>query len=100
MVMTIADGLAQAGPQVRNQVLNRARGVFEQQLKAAGIHLDPLQRDLSAARLRAGNLRPFSRAWDAAMARVEDLERDLWRSQEASERSDAALPVSAGHGFP
>jgi hypothetical protein len=37
-----------------------------------------LREHLTAARLRAGELQPFSPAWDAAMTRVEDLERQLW----------------------
>ena len=35
--------------------------------------------NLSAARRRASALTPYSPAWDAAMAIVEDLERVLWR---------------------
>ncbi len=35
--------------------------------------------DLEVARRRAWALTPFSPAWDAAMAIVEDLERALWR---------------------
>ena len=34
------------------------------------------------ARRRAAEYRPFSPAWDAAVAAVEDLERDLWRLHE------------------
>lgn len=34
--------LAQAGPDVRQRALDRAVTAFEQELKAAGIHLDPL----------------------------------------------------------
>jgi len=43
--------------------------------------VDPvrLEREVSAARLRALALVPFSPAWDAAMDRVEELERTLWR---------------------
>jgi hypothetical protein len=33
---------------------------------------------LSAARRRAHVLNPYSPAWEAAMAGVEDLERQLW----------------------
>ena len=36
-------------------------------------------RNLAAARRRASALMPYSPAWDAAMAIVEDLERVLWR---------------------
>lgn len=35
--------------------------------------------DLDIARRRAWALKPFSPAWGAAMAIVEDLERALWR---------------------
>jgi hypothetical protein len=35
--------------------------------------------DLAEARRRAQGDAPFSPAWDADMARVEDLERALWR---------------------
>ena len=35
--------------------------------------------NLAVARRRAYALAPFSPAWDAAMAIVEDLERVLWR---------------------
>lgn len=35
--------------------------------------------ELSAARLRALALVPFSPAWDAAMGAIEELERALWR---------------------
>jgi hypothetical protein len=38
-----------------------------------------LEAELSAARLRALALVPFSPAWDAAMGAIEDLERVLWR---------------------
>lgn len=38
---------------------------------------DPLEAQLAAARARAATLQPYSPAWDAAMAGVEDLERDL-----------------------
>ena len=34
---------------------------------------------LAVARRRAWALTPYSPAWDAAMAIVEDLERVLWR---------------------
>jgi hypothetical protein len=34
--------------------------------------------DLVRARRRAQAYTPFSPAWDAAMNRVEDLERELW----------------------
>ncbi|MEX1170497.1 MAG: hypothetical protein WEE50_10185 [Chloroflexota bacterium] len=35
--------------------------------------------DLAVARRRAWALMPYSPAWDAAMAMVEDLERLLWQ---------------------
>lgn len=38
-----------------------------------------LERRVSAARLRALALPPYSPAWDAAMGDIEDLERALWR---------------------
>jgi hypothetical protein len=34
---------------------------------------------LAAARRRARDLSPYSPAWDAAMADVDDLEEQLWR---------------------
>jgi hypothetical protein len=37
-----------------------------------------LEREVSVARLRVLVLVPFTPAWDAAMGRVEDLERELW----------------------
>lgn len=37
-----------------------------------------LEHDLIAARRRAGLCLPSSPAWDAAMAMVDDLERQLW----------------------
>lgn len=40
-----------------------------------------VERKLSDAWFRAKDLVPFSPAWDAAMAEVEDLERELWRVQ-------------------
>jgi hypothetical protein len=40
--------------------------------------------DLSLARLQAADSEPFSLAWDAAMARVEDLERETWRLRQAA----------------
>lgn len=39
------------------------------------------QLDLAIARRRARVDAPFSPAWDADMARLEDLERALWRSE-------------------
>jgi hypothetical protein len=38
-----------------------------------------LANDLAVARRRAWTLTPYSPAWDAAMAIVEDLERALWQ---------------------
>lgn len=48
--------------------------------------------DLAAARRRVRVDAPFSPAWDADMARVEDLERALWRLEpaEAPRESPAA----------
>ena len=43
--------------------------------------------NLAAARQRAQADAPFSPAWDAAMAWVEDLERALWRLDHAELRS-------------
>lgn len=44
-----------------------------------------IESDLAAARRRAGDLMPFSPAWDASMAWVEDLERQLWPLDQASQ---------------
>ena len=46
-----------------------------------GSFLDRLvvERKLSDTWFRANDLVPFSPAWDATMAEVEDLERELWR---------------------
>jgi hypothetical protein len=44
--------------------------------------------DLAAARRRAQVDAPFSPAWDADMARVEDLERALWRLDHAEASSE------------
>jgi hypothetical protein len=38
-----------------------------------------LELELFSARRRADEYRPFSPAWDVAMAEVEELERALWR---------------------
>jgi hypothetical protein len=38
-----------------------------------------IEADLHLARRRAWALTPYSPAWDATMAIVEDLERSLWR---------------------
>ena len=38
-----------------------------------------LAMSLAVARRRAWALTPYSPAWDAAMAIIEDLERVLWR---------------------
>ena len=54
--------------------------------------------DLLAARRRATDYLPFSPAWDAAVARVEDLERFLWLVDRASTepaQSDRTLTVAA-----
>lgn len=39
--------------------------------------------DLLVARRRVTAYVPYSPAWDAAMARVEDLEREAWRLEQA-----------------
>lgn len=46
--------------------------------------------DLAAARRRAQLDAPFSPAWDADMARVEDLERVLWGIEHADASPDEA----------
>ena len=46
--------------------------------------------DLAAARRRAQLDAPFSPAWDADMARVEDLERALWGIDHADASADQA----------
>lgn len=51
-----------------------------------------LELELFSARRRADEYRPFSPAWDAAVAEVEDLERALWRiDQEMHESSRQAV---------
>jgi hypothetical protein len=45
--------------------------------------------DLAAARRRVRVDVPFSPAWDADMARVEDLERALWRLEPAEAPREA-----------
>jgi hypothetical protein len=53
------------------------------------------ERLVSAARLRALALVPYSPAWDAAMGDIEDLERALWRLEAVpygEDRTDRAVP--------
>jgi hypothetical protein len=50
---------------------------------------------LTIARRRAAQFLPFSPAWDAAMARVEDLERDLWALMMADRRRRTEALVKA-----
>jgi hypothetical protein len=50
---------------------------------------------LAAARDRADALQRFSPAWDAAMAGVEDLERELWDSRRAISAPDPTLGGSS-----
>lgn len=59
---------------------------------------DRLERSVGAARLRALALMPYSPAWDAAMVELEDLERLLWRLDEAglSEDQDRDLGHDPG----
>ena len=47
--------------------------------------------DLAAAWRRAKVDPPFSPAWDADMARVEDLERALWRIEHADTSANASI---------
>lgn len=53
-----------------------------------------IERRLDAAVRTADGLVPFSPAWDAAMANVEDLQRELWHRQaEDAEAAVATLPA-------
>lgn len=52
-----------------------------------------IERQLATAVRVAEGLMPFSPAWDAAMANVEDLERQLWRRQ--AEEAEAAVRTLA-----
>jgi hypothetical protein len=45
-----------------------------------------LAMSLAVARRRAWALTPYSPAWDAAMAIIEDLERVLWRVDHPDDR--------------
>lgn len=58
--------------------------------------------ELTAARRRAGEYLPFSPAWDAAMGRVEDLERELWRLEEPGRgvRANASAVTALALGRP
>ncbi len=60
--------------------------------------LDETRDLLSAARRRANDLSPYSPAWDAAMAGVEDLERQLWGLRPVVATADryalSVVPVS------
>jgi hypothetical protein len=46
------------------------------------------ERKRSDAWFRANDQVPFSPAWDAAMADVEDIERELWRRGESRTRPE------------
>ena len=52
--------------------------------------------DLAAARRCAEAYAPFSPAWDAAMARVEDIARRLWRFEEADPSRGVSVPAYSG----
>lgn len=53
-----------------------------------------LERRLAAALRAAEGLVPFSPAWDAAMANVEELQRELWNRQaEDAEAAVGTLPA-------
>ncbi len=62
-----------------------------------------IETDLRIARRRARDLTPFSPAWDAAMALIEDLERGLFGLEPVSQtvrvssvaRSTSAVPQVA-----
>jgi hypothetical protein len=55
--------------------------------------------DLLIARRRMAEYAPYSPAWDAAMARVEDLEREAWHLDELLEPSARQLvPVGRRSG--
>jgi hypothetical protein len=58
---------------------------------------DPIERRLASARERAAALQPYSPAWDAAMAGVEDLERELRERRQARSSQDPnpAWPLRA-----
>jgi hypothetical protein len=52
--------------------------------------------DLSLARRRAAECAPFSPSWDAAIAQVEDLEREMCRLGRAAPRI-AAIDAAPLH---
>jgi hypothetical protein len=58
---------------------------------------DPIEARLASARERAASLQPYSPAWDAAMAGVEDLEHELRERSQARSSQDptTAWPVRA-----
>jgi hypothetical protein len=56
-----------------------------------------LELELFSARRRADEYRPFSPAWDAAVAEVEDLERALWRIEEEMRESTRQAIGAVGH---
>jgi hypothetical protein len=49
-------------------------------------------RQLSRARERLAELHPFSPAWDAAMAGVEELERQVFRQDPSETQTQVLLP--------
>lgn len=53
-----------------------------------------IERRLAAAIRTADELMPFSPSWDAAMAHVEDLERELWHRRTEDAAAATALAVS------
>jgi hypothetical protein len=58
---------------------------------------DPIEARLASARERAASLQPFSPAWDAAMACVEDFEHELRERRQvgSSQDSTPAWPTRA-----
>ena len=64
------------------------------QVHRPGLQRVNLELDLFSARRRAAQHPPFSPAWDAAMAEVEDLERALWQPDGHSDDS-ATQPTYA-----
>jgi len=52
-------------------------------LHAPATDAERLHRRANAARRRVSEATPFSPSWDAAMAELEDAERDLWRLESA-----------------
>jgi hypothetical protein len=52
---------------------------------------DPIETRLAAARERAASLQPYSPAWDAAMAGVDDLEHELRERLQAQASREPTL---------